>query len=187
MTDISRRAFLRFGFCAAATAATLPSRLLASGSGIYARRDGARELSFYHTHTGESARIAYYENGKYVPDALRALNHLLRDWRTNDVHSLDPALFDQLHRLQRSVDADGAYHVICGYRSPRTNAMLHEHSSGVAKHSLHMEGRAIDICLPGKSLSYLHQAALDMQAGGVGYYPSSGFIHIDTGRLRRWG
>jgi uncharacterized protein YcbK (DUF882 family) len=176
MQDSSRRKFIKLGVCTM-TAMALPR--IASAS--------ARQLSFYHLHTGETVRLAYYENGKYVPSAVQALNHFLRDWRTNDSHPVDPALFDQLYTLQQKVETPGTYHVICGYRSPKTNAALHEHSSGVASHSLHLEGRAIDISLPGKDLALLHKAALDMRVGGVGYYPSSDFIHLDTGRVRRWG
>ena len=146
-----------------------------------------RQLAFYHLHTGESIRLAYVENGRYVPDALQELSHFMRDWRTGDAHPIDPALFDQLYALQHMVETPGPYHVICGYRSPKTNQMLHANSEGVANHSMHLEGRAMDIRLPGKDLASLHKAALSMNAGGVGFYPGSDFIHIDTGRVRRWG
>lgn len=138
-------------------------------------------------HTGEKINLAYFDNGRYQPDALAALNHFLRDWRTGEVRDIDPGVFDQLHTLQARVEAPGAFNVICGYRSPVTNAMLHDHSDGVAKHSLHMEGRALDISLPGKDLAQLHDAALSLKMGGVGYYPASDFIHVDTGRVRHWG
>ncbi len=147
----------------------------------------ARKLSFYNLHTSEALQVTYSENGKYIPAALQELDHLLRDYRTGDVTAIDPALFDQLHALQHLVETPGTYHVISGYRSPKTNQMLNANSDGVAKHSLHMEGRAIDICLPGKKLTLLHKAALKMYAGGVGYYPQSNFIHLDTGRTRHWG
>ena len=178
MQSFSRRQFIQYGLCAVSIAA-LP-RLAWAGT-------SARELSFYHTHTGETLRVAYAENGKYIPSAMQTLNHFMRDWRTGDAHPIDPALFDQLYALQRMVEKPGAYDVICGYRSPKTNQMLHAHSEGVANHSMHLEGRAMDIRLPGKDLASLHKAALSMNAGGVGYYPGSDFIHIDTGRVRRWG
>ena len=178
MSDLSRRRFLQYGLCAASMAA-LPRMAWATTS--------AKELSFYHLHTGESLKLTYAEHGSYIPGALAELNHFMRDWRTGDVHAIDPQLLDQLHALQRLAGTPGAYNVICGYRSPKTNAMLHSHSEGVANHSLHLEGRAMDISLPGTELSQLHKAALSMQAGGVGYYPKSDFIHIDTGRVRRWG
>lgn len=178
MRSISRRQFIKLGL-GAATLAAMPRMALAS-------TPQARELSFYHLHTGEKLRVTYAENGAYIPSALDELNHFMRDWRTGNVHAIDPKLLDQLHTLQQHVETPGAYHVICGYRSPATNTMLQTHSKGVATHSLHLEGRAMDICLPGKDLSHLHQAALAMGAGGVGYYPADGFIHMDTGSVRKW-
>jgi uncharacterized protein YcbK (DUF882 family) len=176
---ISRRQFLKLGM--AVTAAGLLPPLRTVWAALPAQR-----LSFYHRHTGETLSLTYRENGFYIPAAMEALNHFLRDWRTGEVYTIDPLLLNQLHTLQQHLEAVGPYHVICGYRSPRTNQVLHAHSSGVASRSLHMEGRAIDICLPGKDLAFLHRAALDMHAGGVGYYPDSDFIHLDTGRVRRW-
>lgn len=178
MQDFTRRQLLKLGLCIAASAA-MPRLAFADMS--------ARKLSFYNMHTGEALNLTYYENGKYIPSAMQALKHFLRDYRTGDVHAIDPTLFDQLYALQNLVETPGMYHVISGYRSPKTNQMLHAHSEGVAKHSMHMEGRAIDICLPGKELKLLHKAALSMNAGGVGFYPDSNFIHIDTGRIRHWG
>lgn len=178
MQDISRRQFIKIGLSAAACMA-VPVLGRAAVT--------TRELSFYNIHNGESISLAYYENGGYVSSSLIALNHFLRDYRTGDIHEIDPRLFDQLHRLQSLVEKPGAYYVISGYRSPKTNQLLHAHSEGVASHSLHMKGCAIDIRLPGKDLAQLHSAALHMQAGGVGYYPASDFIHIDTGRVRHWG
>ena len=177
MEHFSRREIIKIGLCVAASAAV--PRLAWAGI-------PAKKLSFYNLHTAEELSLTYSENGKYIPSAMQELNHFLRDYRTGDVHAMDPALFDQLHALQRRVEAPGAFHVISGYRSPKTNQMLHANSEGVAKHSMHMEGRAIDICLPGKDLNLLHNAALTLNAGGVGYYPNS-FIHLDTGRIRHWG
>lgn len=147
----------------------------------------AKELAFYNLHTNEKLRLVYAEHGQYIPQAMAELNQFLRDYRTGDVHSIDPLLFDQLHALQQRVETPGAFHVISGYRSSKTNQLLHQHSNGVASQSLHLQGKAIDIRLPGKDLSMLHKAALNMQAGGVGYYPGSDFIHLDTGRVRGWG
>ena len=146
----------------------------------------SRELAFYNIHTSENTRALYFDNGKYVPDALETLNHFLRDWRTGDIHTIDPALFDQLHDLQALTEGRGAFNVICGYRSPKTNEALRERSTGVATHSQHLLGKAMDLNLPGKDLSHLHAAALSLKAGGVGYYPSSDFIHMDTGPVRQW-
>lgn len=178
MDSFSRRQFIGFGLCAAASA-MLPRSLWAAAP--------EKQLAFYNLHTGESVKLAYCENGNYVPSAIQELNHFLRDYRTGDTHDIDPALYDQLYALQNLVETPGSYHVISGYRSPKTNQMLHANSEGVASHSLHMEGRAIDIRLPGRDLAQLHKAALSMQAGGVGYYPGSDFVHLDTGRVRRWG
>ncbi|MAT65322.1 MAG: hypothetical protein CMN57_06730 [Gammaproteobacteria bacterium] len=145
-----------------------------------------RELALHNLHTGESTEVVYWRDGDYASSALTDLNHLLRDHRSGEVWEMDPALLDQLYVLQRSVGVERPYHVISGYRSPATNAMLSSRSNGVAKRSLHMQGRAIDVRLPGVKLSRLREAALALQAGGVGYYPKSNFIHLDTGRVRFW-
>ncbi len=145
-----------------------------------------RLLSFMNTHTGETFADAYWENGAYVPDAMAAINHVMRDHRTDEVHEIDPRLMDQLSDLRSITEISAPYQIISGYRSPRTNAMLHSNSNGVASRSLHMDGRAIDIRVQGVPLTRLRDAALGMRAGGVGYYAASDFIHIDTGRVRRW-
>lgn len=146
----------------------------------------AKRLSFINTHTGDTFADAYWEGGAYVPDALSAINQVMRDHRTGEVHDIDPRLLDQLHTLRGLVDASAPYQIISGYRSPATNAALHANSSGVASRSLHMDGRAIDIRVRGVDLTRLRDAALGMHVGGVGYYAASNFIHIDTGRVRRW-
>lgn len=146
----------------------------------------AARLALYNTHTGEQLDVVYRENGEYHPDALASIDRVLRDHRTNDVAPIDPQLLDLLHRLGGLVDARQPFHVISGYRSPLTNARLAAASSGVARTSLHVEGRAIDIRLPGRELAQLRNAALSMQAGGVGFYPRTGFVHVDTGRVRSW-
>lgn len=138
-------------------------------------------------HTGDCAKATYWRDGKYQLDAIGKFNTVLRDWRSGDVIEMDVHLFDLLHRLGAQLDATGPFEVVCGYRSPATNAQLAAHSSGVAKHSLHMRGMAVDIRLPGVQLAGLRQAALDLGGGGVGYYPRSGFVHVDTGRVRSWG
>lgn len=145
-----------------------------------------RRLSFANLHTGETLDAAYWENGAYLPDALAAVDHLLRDYRTGDVHPIDPALLDLLTSLSGQTGIAAPYEVISGYRSAATNAMLHAESSQVAPRSLHMEGRAIDIRVAGMDLAYLHEAALDLSVGGVGYYPVSDFVHVDVGAVRRW-
>jgi uncharacterized protein YcbK (DUF882 family) len=151
----------------------------------------AREyrLRFYHTHTGERLDIVYRRGDAYVPEALDTLDHFLRDHRTGEVRHFDPRLFDLLHELTASLnDARGEINVICGYRTPWSNEFLRTRSShtGVAPHSLHMQAEAIDIRLPGIPTSTVRDAALRLHHGGVGYYRSSDFVHVDVGRVRRW-
>lgn len=152
----------------------------------WAAARGPRCVSFVHTHTGETLRAVYYQDGCYQSDCLTQVDHLLRDFRTGDVHPIDPALLDILFDLQVRADRDGLFEVICGYRSPATNAMLHRRSEGVAVHSMHLEGRAIDVRLSGYSTRSLAGAARALGRGGVGYYASSDFVHVDTGRVRYW-
>jgi uncharacterized protein YcbK (DUF882 family) len=146
----------------------------------------ARRLAFDNLHTGERLDVAYWENGAYVPQALTAVNHVLRDHRNNEVHVIEPRLLDLLTALSHRLEAGPNFEVISGYRSPATNAMLHAESSEVARGSLHMQGEAIDIRMSGLNLAYLHNAALELDMGGVGYYPGSDFVHVDVGRVRRW-
>lgn len=145
-----------------------------------------RAIGFRHLHTGEALTIEYAEGERYLPEALSAVNRLLRDFRTGDIHPIDPGLIDLLHQIARRLDTRHAFEVISGYRSPHTNAALRERSGGVAARSLHMVGQAIDVRVAGVPLATLRAAALDVQGGGVGYYPASNFVHIDTGRVRRW-
>ncbi|HLG88199.1 MAG TPA: YcbK family protein [Alphaproteobacteria bacterium] len=149
-------------------------------------RPAARTLSFRNLHTGEGFNGAYWANGSYMPDALAEIRTLLRDFRTGDEHDIDCRLLDLLTALHGGLDTVEPFEVISGYRSPKTNAMLREVSNGVAAHSLHMEGMAIDIRVPGRSLPSLRNAALALRQGGVGYYPASDFVHVDVGRVRRW-
>jgi uncharacterized protein YcbK (DUF882 family) len=154
--------------------------------GTRAAAAGGRSLSFTNLHTGESLEATYWEAGDYVPDALAALNHLLRDHRTGEVHAIAPNLFDLVYRLRGQLDTRATVQVISGYRSPATNAALHAHSEGVASHSLHMLGQATDLRIAGVDLSRLRDAAWSLQSGGVGFYPQSQFVHVDVGRVRRW-
>jgi uncharacterized protein YcbK (DUF882 family) len=146
-------------------------------------------LRFYHTHTGERLNVVYRRGDQYIPEALDELDHFLRDHRTGDVRHFDPHLFDLLHDLTASLgDSGGEIDVICGYRTPRSNEFLRTRSphTGVAQHSLHMQAEAIDIRLPGIPTSELRDAALRLHRGGVGYYRSSDFVHVDVGRVRQW-
>jgi uncharacterized protein YcbK (DUF882 family) len=144
-----------------------------------------RSLTFHHLHTGERLHVTYRVAGAYVPESLAHVDWLLRDFRTGEVHSIDPRLLDTLYALTVACDCE-TFEIISGYRSPRTNAMLRKASDGVASHSLHMEGRAIDIRVTGLGTARLRDAALALGRGGVGYYPRSDFVHLDTGRFRTW-
>lgn len=157
-----------------------------SGGVAKASAAGPRSLSLYNLHTGEALRATYFEYGAYVPDALQAMNHLLRDFRTGEAHPIAPGLIDLVTTLRSSVETEQTVQVISGYRSPHTNAALQELGHGVATHSLHMQGMAIDIRIPGIQLAHLRDAALALRSGGVGYYPDSDFVHVDVGRVRRW-
>jgi uncharacterized protein YcbK (DUF882 family) len=177
---ISRRTFLQGLAVAGATlsAPALMAREVAAGE---------RRLSFYNLHTGERLNATYWAEGAYIEQELAAINRLLRDHRSGEVYAIDRKLLDRLYTLQQQLDNNGTYQVISGYRSPATNAGLRKVSNGgVAKRSLHMQGRAIDIRLPGVELKHLRQVALNQRAGGVGYYAKSNFIHLDTGRTRFW-
>lgn len=145
-----------------------------------------RRLAFYHTHTGETLDVVYRERGTYLPDALAEIHHLCRDFRTGAVHPIDPALLDLLHDIRESTGHTGRFEIISAYRSPVTNRMLASRSNGVADHSLHLQGQAMDVRLPGVRTADLRRVALNRAGGGVGYYPESDFVHIDTGRVRRW-
>ncbi len=137
-------------------------------------------------HTGETLETCYFNGQRYVRSELQRLNHICRDFRQNEVHPMDKKLFDQITRIQAALGTDAEVQIISGYRSPTTNAMLRNKSSGVAKKSFHMLGQAIDFRLEGVSLKQVHEAALSLKAGGVGYYPKSQFVHIDTGPVRQW-
>jgi uncharacterized protein YcbK (DUF882 family) len=145
-----------------------------------------RTLAFQNLHTGEKLKTVYFAEGRYLPEAMRHIDWLLRDFRTDQVHAIDPRLLDLLSDLHGHLDTPEAFHVISGYRSPQTNAMLASLGDGVAQNSLHLQGMAIDIRVPGRSLRHVRAAALTLRRGGVGYYPRSDFVHVDTGRIRTW-
>jgi uncharacterized protein YcbK (DUF882 family) len=170
----------------AAPTVVLADHAFAAGANSNAAALGSRALSFHHTHTGEKLTAEYFFRGSYVPDALAAINHHLRDFRSGEEHLIDPVLLDLLHRLTAATETTKAFAVISGYRSPRTNQILREKSAGVAASSLHMVGKAIDIRLADVPLPALRAAALGLKAGGVGFYPESDFVHVDTGRVRMW-
>lgn len=167
------------------TLAIAPILLLSSPCELLARFE-ERALSFYHTHTFKELSVVYFRNGRYIPKALNKINNFLKDFRTGDMHPIDPVLLDLLHDLRQAAGVKGVFEVISGYRSPHTNTMLRNKGDGVASHSLHMYGKAIDIRLPSFSTERLHRIALGFQRGGVGFYPQSDFLHLDTGHVRAW-
>ncbi|QBY05343.1 DUF882 domain-containing protein [Thalassotalea sp. HSM 43] len=145
-----------------------------------------KRLSLYNRHTGERVQGIFYANGSYQSDVMTAFNHNLRDHRQDESARMDPKLFEFLHKIQEYLATDKEIHIISGYRSPKTNAMLAKRSGGVAKKSFHMKGKAIDFAIPGIELSRVRDAAKALKLGGVGYYPGSGFVHIDTAWVRSW-
>jgi uncharacterized protein YcbK (DUF882 family) len=147
---------------------------------------GARRISFYNIHTSESLSALYWENGTYLRDSLREIDYLLRDFRTGEVMPIEPMVLDLVHRVHAALDRRQPVHVISGYRSPATNAMLAQRSTKVDKNSYHMYGRAIDIRIPDCGLRTLREAAIQLAGGGVGYYPESDFVHMDNGPVRTW-
>jgi len=144
-------------------------------------------LALRNMHTGDQLKLTYFEKGRYIKDALHEINHLFRDYHDGSVHPIDPALLDQLYDLKHVLEIRKPFHIVSAYRSPATNADLRRHSDGVAKNSLHMQGRAIDIRIEGVDTRRIRNAAVAMQRGGVGYYGKSNFVHLDTGSVRTWG
>ena len=175
MNDSSRRHFVK---ALGATALSVAP--------VWVHAGAIRALRFDNLHTNEKLSVEYFAAGRYLPDALASVNHLLRDFRTDDVGDIDPVLLDLLHGLAATVGSRQAFQVISGYRSAATNERLRQRSSGVASSSLHLLGQAIDMRLPGVPLATLRNAAMSMRSGGVGYYASSDFVHVDTGRVRAW-
>ena len=190
---VSRRQALSAGL---ATAAGLSGAALLGGRGWAAEYtlegynivlgEAPRLAHVHNLHTGESLRAVYYENGRYVPDALSELMKVLRDWRSGEEHLMDPRLFDVMHAVRAKLEVSAPFQVISGYRSAATNAMMHERSHGVAMNSQHVQGKASDVRLEGGELHHLRAAALELGAGGVGYYPVSNFVHMDVGPVREW-
>lgn len=174
---MNRRHFLGFALSAVATP-------------VLARKQNKqpRILSLHHLHTDEKISVAYRIGDRYQRDALRKLNSFLRDFRTGDVAVIDPKLFDLLYDINRRLGhPDGSFEIVSAYRSPRTNAMLRKTSRGVAKNSLHMSGKALDIRFSSTSTRRIRDSAISLRRGGVGFYPRSDFVHVDTGSVRRWG
>jgi uncharacterized protein YcbK (DUF882 family) len=180
LQSLTRRRLLKSAFIAA------PALYLARHAGLVEAAAQPRWLSLLNTHTGESLELAYFAEGLYVPAALQRLNRVLRDHRTGEVGAIDPALFDVLHQVARSCRAEPAFEVISGFRSASSNELLRARG-GVARQSLHLSGMAIDVRLQGIECGRLRDVGLKLARGGVGYYPKSDFVHLDTGRVRSWG
>lgn len=178
-SSIKRRAFLKM--CAATIAsATLPYQALAATTSKHCI------LSLYNIHTGESLKTCYRTNGKLIQRAVDRISHIMRDHRTGEIKPVDTKLLDLLHHIVEEVTPHAPISIVSGYRSPRTNAALRRVTTGVARNSLHMQGRAIDIRIPGYQTKTLHQVAIAMKSGGAGYYPASDFVHLDTGPIKAW-
>lgn len=170
---LSRRNFLKLGLLAAVPAHAAPFA-------------GERRLQFLNLHTGEAADVAYWAEGGYLPESLAEISRVLRDHRTGEAAAIAPGLLDLLWRVKGGLGVVRPFEIISGYRSPASNQHLADTSTGVSRHSLHMEGKAVDLRLPGIALADLRRAALALQGGGVGYYPASDFVHLDVGRVRAW-
>ena len=185
----SRRKLLGVGGGAAALSITpaLPALAMPAYTGNETQPNGARSLAFYNLHTQERIKVDYFANGEYDPEAMRALNRFMRDPRDHSAVAMHPGLIDLLYALHQKMETNAPFHLISGYRSPRTNAWLRRRGRGVAKNSLHMRGFAADIRLPGRDLRSLWRAARSLKRGGVGLYTRSDFVHVDIGRVRYWG
>ena len=160
--------------------------LILSPLTAWGQSENERTLSFYNTHTRERLTVTYKKGDSFIPEALKKIDHILRDHRTGDIHPIDPKLMDFLYDLLTAVDNHGEVHIISGYRSPKTNKKLRGRSKGVAAGSLHMQGKALDFRLPGTDTAVLRDTARAMKRGGVGYYRKLDFVQIDTGRVRIW-
>jgi uncharacterized protein YcbK (DUF882 family) len=185
-TSINRRRFIGNLTAIAGAAATAALAPASAALAMLTAPSTPRRLKFYNLHTGEQLDIVYYEKGRYIPQALDEINFILRDYRQNAVKPMSTALLDLVTAIRYKLRTDAEVEIISGYRTPQTNAMLAARSDGVAHHSLHMDGLALDWRVPGRTLDQLHRAALSMRGGGVGYYPASDFVHTDVGRVRYW-
>jgi uncharacterized protein YcbK (DUF882 family) len=180
----SRRRVLKAGSALAGVSAA--GLLVGGARGQSVAGDAHRRIALLNLHTGERLDVEYFRDGAYLPDALSCIEGCLRDFRTGERHLIDPGVMDYLVEVARTFGVDPAFKVISGYRSPQTNAYLREKSTGVAEHSLHVEGRAIDVRMTGVDCASLAAHAMDLKRGGVGYYRASDFVHLDTGAFRTW-
>ncbi|WP_371186208.1 DUF882 domain-containing protein [Thalassotalea maritima] len=183
---LNRRKFFKQASAAVVLGATLPFVANSAHAKLNSAGD-AKHLKFYNRHTNERVDGVFFANGQFKQNTLAKFNHHFRDHRRNEQANMDPKLFEFLHKIQQRLNYTGEIHIISGYRSPKTNAMLANKSKGgVAKKSFHMQGKAIDFAMPGVDLKRISDAAKSLKLGGVGYYPVSGFVHIDTAHVRSW-
>jgi len=192
----NRRGFMLFGAAAAASLivsaapafAAKPKAVPAPPAPRPTLRPGStRALRLHVVNTGERWNGIYWRDGAYVPEATRRLDALLRDYRAGQTRAMDPKLYDQLWELQQRLDSSEPWRVVSAYRSPQTNAAARKSQRGVARNSFHIQGKALDVDLADRSVGAIRQAAIALQAGGVGQYPRSEFVHLDTGPVRTWG
>ena len=181
--QVNRRGFIKFGVLATVAATFEPACAIAA---VTHSLNSKKNLSLFNTHTGEHLDVCYCQDGVYRSGALNKIKHILRDHRTGDIKAIDTRVLDILYTLSHRLDTPGPFHIISGYRSPATNAALHRKSNGVATHSFHTQGMAIDFRVPGCKTNTVHTAAVNLRAGGVGYYPKSDFVHVDCGPVRYW-
>jgi len=179
---LSRRNFIGFMLCAGISGLFSKSVFAAIGELTTAERS----LSLYNPHTKDSFNGVYWRKGEYVTDALNNINHIMMDFRAHDIKQIDTHLLDLLSEMSIKLKPEKPIHVISGYRSPETNAMLRKRGKGAAKNSYHIQGKAVDIRLPGYRTSVLRRTAFKLRKGGVGYYPHQKFVHIDVGPIRYW-
>ncbi len=179
---ISRRGLIRLGILTAVSC-VMPFKALASVKDILSTD---RSLIFHNLHYNEDLDVVFWKDGKYVPEALIQINHMFRDHYSGQVKPIDTKLIDLLFDIKITLDSNEPFHIISGYRTRKTNSSISRHIKGVAKNSLHIQGKAVDVRLPGKRLKDLRRTAYELNVGGVGYYPKSNFVHLDVGRPRFW-
>jgi len=173
--------------CATASAAAASAAAVAFIRPAPALSYAPRSIFVYNTHTGESLRTVYWADGHYIRDAVKDVNWILRDHYTDEARPMNAGVLDVLSHLRERLETREPFLVVSGYRSPATNHMLYLRGDGVALHSYHIKGMAIDLRIERRSLAQLHNAAMSLRAGGVGYYPASDFVHVDCGPIRYWG
>lgn len=181
---VSRRDVIKTGLWAAAGSLLLPN--VAQAAAVKMPKSGSYDIDFVNLHTGESFSGTYRVGSRYLPDAFEEINYVLRDFRTDEVFPIDPRVIDIIYMVHRKTGRKDPLQILSGYRSPKTNNMLRHASSGVARNSMHLSGQAIDFRMAGASTRGLRDIAVGFKAGGVGYYPKSDFVHVDTGKFRTW-